>query len=337
MGAFTSLPIQQVGTAAATAELPFGCVINPKGLHFSKNVVFNGQAQDQDQAWIFEFGALFGTAKQPGNGIISPNQISIGGDVVDTTTLGNGNLIGFSVSHAVSAGHTGGREALQGFLQVVGSPALAAGGAGYVGAQGQLRINCNLGGIAGVYANYKGGVFGGNSNVFAQTGATFLNLINGHEFDITLPIGASSADKYGVSVVHGASDAVRGTYDDAAISINDQDAAAGVTAVGWLRGISFGSYAHKWAFAADSTLIGAQLRQTGPASPCIALWGIDFSAVAFQAGGGFLNSTGFSVDPSGNLTAASARINQALSVGAKAQARFFPMNINGTVVNVLTD
>ena len=36
-----------------------------------------------------------------------------------------------------------------------------------------------------------------------------------------------------------------------------------------------------------------------------ALYGIDFSAVTFASGGAFLKSTGFLVDPSGNVTAVS--------------------------------
>ena len=48
-------------------------------------------------------------------------------------------------------------------------------------------------------------------------------------------------------------------------------------------------------------LNGTSTLITAPTSN--ALWGVDFSAVTFQLGGGFLRSNGFFVDPSGDVSA----------------------------------
>lgn len=240
--------------------------------------------------------SITGAPTTPGNGQISPFNLYISGDSVDTVTNGNGNLIGFSFLHAASAGFTGGRTAIQGYLAITGTPT-SVNGSGMTGVTALTRVSANMTGTTGAYTNYKGDTFGGNSNVFATSGATFLKTLNGHEFDTTIPTGASAADHFGTSIVKGASHAVRGTYDDSAISLNDQD---GPT-VGWLYGVSFGGYAHHWPFAADSTLIGAQLRQSGGVETDTALNGVDFRNVSFQSGGFAFASTGYTVDPSGNV------------------------------------
>lgn len=262
------------------------------GLSLTNNRIYAGTSSPSN-SFIFSKGSISGTASPASNGIASPFNLFVSGDSVDTN--GTGSLIGFSIEHAVSANHTGGREASQSYLAIVGSPSVAAGGAGYVGGAALTRVSANLGGTSGAYTTYKGSTFAANANIYLTSGATFLNLVNGEEFDITVPAGDSTADKYGISVVHGINDAVRGTYDDSAISINDQDGAS----AGWHYGISFGSYAHQWAFQNDSTLIGAQIRQVGPSSPSVALNGVDFRNVTF--GGYAFASKGFAVDPSGNI------------------------------------
>jgi hypothetical protein len=248
--------------------------------------------------------SITGLATTPANGQISPFNLYISGDSVDTTTSGNGNLVAFSMLEAASAGYTGGRTAIQGYTAIVGTPT-SVNGSGMTGVTALTRVSANMTGVTGAYTNYKGDTFGGNSNVFATSGATFLKTLNAHEFDTTIPTGASAADHFGISIVKGASDALRGAYDDTAISVNDQD---GPT-VGWLYGISFGGYAHHWPFAADSTLIGAQLRQSGGVETDTALNGVDFRNVSFQSGGFAFASTGYSVNPSG----AESALNLALT------------------------
>ncbi len=246
------------------------------------NRIFAG-TNNATNSWIFQGGGgLSGTVSVPADGQVSPYHLFIQTDTVDTTTSGTGSLTGLSMTARATSGFTGIRQAIQGYQSVTGVPGAGSVYTAAVGVTGLTRIAANLGGATGVYTNYKGSGFGGNSNAYTTSGATFLNLINSHEFDVSLVSGASAADKYGISIVKGALDAVRGTYDDTAVSISDQ---AGASAT-WETGIKFGSYAHTWAFGADSTLIKAQQRTLpSPDSP-IALYGVDFSAVTFTAGGG---------------------------------------------------
>jgi hypothetical protein len=271
----------------------------PKGLQFTNSIVYSG-AGSINQQWLSVNGlSLTGTATQlASDAILAPFHIYVGGDSVDTTTNGNGNLNVFYVGHATSAGSTGGRTVIQGAENIVGTPTTLSA-AGYVAVGGITRVSANLGGTTGAYANYKGTAFGGGFDIYTTSGATFVSLVNSQENDVTLAGGTSAAEKHGLTVVLGSNDAVRAVYDDNGIQFGAQDNAS---AVGWKTGIMFGAYAHQWAFATDSTLIGAQVRTAGTASPSVALNGVDFSAVTFQSGGCSFKSTGYCVDPSGNVS-----------------------------------
>jgi hypothetical protein len=290
-GTLTSANIS--ATSATTSGL---AITGPFTL--SGNRTYTGTSSAAN-SYIYLDGSISGTAAPASDGIISPFNLDIAGDTVNTN--GTGSLIGLSILDAPGAGHAGARIASQSYLAIVGTPSVTPSTGGYVGAAALTRVSANLDGTSGAYGNYKGSTFAANANIYLTSGATFLNLVNAEEFDVGIPSGDSTADKYGISIVQSSSDAVRGTYDDAAISINDQDGASD----GWHYGISFGSYAHQWAFATDSTLIGAQIRQVGGSSPSVALNGVDFRNVTFQPGGYAFASNGFSVDPSGNLTATS--------------------------------
>ena len=273
----------------------------PKPLNYSNNITMTAPFVVGNTWLNIDGNAIFGTAGTPADGNISPFRIYIGGDSVDTTTSGNGVLTAFAVTHATSGGSTGYRTAIQGSENIVGTP---VGNNNYVGVLGITRGSANLNGTAGSYNNSQGGAFGMNSNVFLTSGATFVAVLTSLEADVAIQTGASAAEKHGLAVVITNPDVSRALYDDSAVEFDNQDG----TSTTWKYGISFGAYAHKWAFGTDSTLIGAQQRQVGPGSPDspVALWGIDFSKVTFQAGGGFLKSTGFTVDPSGKVNLASA-------------------------------
>ena len=278
------------------------------GLALSGNELYAGTSSPSNSLMYMDGTALFGTASAAPDEIISPFNLYISGDAVNTGATGN--LIDFSVNAAASANHTGGREAIQGQLSIVGTPATPPGQAGYISGSFVTRDSANLTGTSGAYGNYAGGVFAMGGNVYLTPGATDISLVNAQENDVTTPVGASAAEKHGLTIVEGSNDANRGVYDDLAIEFANQDGAS----VGWQYGISFGGYAHQWAFATDSTLIGAQIRQAGPASPSVALNGVDFRNVTFTSGGHAFASNGFSVDPSGDLTAANLTATGTITV-----------------------
>jgi hypothetical protein len=253
-------------------------------------------------AGTFIYGTV--TAAQP-TGTIGPWSFYISGDQVDTqTNFGTGSsLTAFSVELATSTGYTGGRTAFGSYLVTAGVQGGVASSAGNVSATFLHQVNGSFGGTSG-YGNGAGGVFGTNCNIYATTAATYLNLINCEEFDVSLPTGASADAKYSQTIVLGPNDAVQGLYDDAGIDFNE----VGGTTGKWKNGILFGSNIQAWPFSSTSTLIGATYRTQGcGGSLCpgsvVALNGADFSAVTFQSGGCSFKSTGFCVDPSGNITA----------------------------------
>jgi hypothetical protein len=265
----------------------------PSGINFTSNINY-GAASGPSNSWLYSQTNISGTPTSGIDGIVSPLHFIIPSD----TATFSGQINGLSVKIQPATNHTGFRTALLGYVQINGTPGTEpANNMQYVGIQGYTASGVNLGGTTGVFGNYKGALFGGNSNIFTASGATFLSLTTSWEFDTSLVTGSSAARKHGFILVQGGNDAVRGTFEDSAIEIASQ--AASTT---WLVGLEFGSYSSQWAFGADSTLIGATQRVLpSPDSP-IALWGIDFSKVTFQAGGGFLKSTGFLVNPSGNVT-----------------------------------
>lgn len=252
-------------------------------LTFPNGIVYSGSYNTTTQEWLTVSGnSLTGTAStSASDGLDAPLHVYVGNDTVDTTTSGPGNLNILAVNHATAAGSTGGRTTILGSENIVGTPTTLSA-AGYVGVGAQTRVSANMGGSTGAYANYKGNTFGGNSNVFTTSGATFIGLVNAHEFDVTLATGSSAAEKHGITVVQGANDAVNAAYDGAAFQFAAQD---GATAK-WPIGIDFGGgYAHQTSFDANSTFIGATPRTVGTASPRLGLYGIDWTNVTFTTGG----------------------------------------------------
>jgi hypothetical protein len=313
----------QDSAAATSVSMPVGVV-------FSNNAVLASPFTTA-QGWLNINGkSLSGTAGTPGDGNISPFRIYIGGDTVDTTTSGNGVLDTLAVTHAASAGHTGFRTAIQGSENVVGTP--ASGGPNYVGVLGITRGSANLNGTTGAYTNYAGGIFGMNANAYLTSGATFITSLVGFEADVTLQIGSSVAEKHGITIILGAADVGRATYDDSALEFDNQEG----TSTTWKYGISFGSYGHKWAFGTDSTLIGAQQRQAPSTDSPIALNGVDFTAVAFQSGGCAFKSSGFCITPSGGVQVSGTTAPANGMYLATAGVVSIAANSTGTVLNVGT-
>ncbi len=275
------------------------------------NIVYSGPWSVL-QTWLNIPGlTLSGTATQPSDGQLSPLHLYIGSDTVNTTLNGNGALYGLSIEHASSGGAlTGNRSAFQAYEVVNGKPTV--GGGQFNASISLLGISTNLNGATGVFTNYNGSATAGNSNVFSASGATFLSVLSAHEFDIALVAGASAARKIGIFVVQTSNDAVRGAYEDAAIEISSQ-----ANSTTWTNGILFGGYGEQWPFGTDSTLIGVMAQVLPAPGTPVAKIGIDFSGVTFTAGAGngAFKSTGFLVDPSGNITGIAATLTGALTYG----------------------
>jgi hypothetical protein len=247
-------------------------------LHLTTNKVFSG-ANSATQSWFWANSlGMSGTLTPATSGLISPFSISVSSDSVDASAAADG-MIGFSVRMATSANHVNKRIGMQTWQIASGLP-LNSENTSYAGSITLCSATINLGGTTGAATNYKGNIFAGNSNAYLGSSVTFLRLINAHEFDTTVPTGASVASKFGISIVKGSDDAVRGTFQDAAIAIADQDGAGT-----WSMGLQFGMYSSEWAFGTDSTLIGVMPRVIPSSETQTANYGVDWTGITFTAGG----------------------------------------------------
>jgi filamentous hemagglutinin len=318
-GSANSLLYDTGGTLAETSKPQVnGISVNTQTLNPGANA-FNAST-----AGLYMGGAgggvtLTGQANTPsgGDNQITPFEFWIAGDTMDVTTLPTQKWATWlSVNGSLSTGSTGGRNAIQGRISLDGIPSTLS--VGYTGVTGIASVNTNLTGTASCLTSYTsacaGSAYGGNFNAFTNSNGTYLNILNGAEFDVA-NTGGSTASKFGLSVVLTGKDTTRGIYDDSAIDINAQNS---VTSTGtFLHGLTFGAYGTQWPFGTDSTLIYAQSRQHGASSPAVANWGIDLSSVTFTSG--FLNSTGYSVDGSGNQTANSSTLTTGLTNNGRDQ------------------
>lgn len=317
----------QNGTATVGPASALGMVSGP--INLSNDIIYSG-ASSSSNSWFSVTGrTLSGTATAGANGQISPFQLSIGADTVNASAS-PGYLSGLFVQDAPAAGFLGGRASIQGKVVVVGTPGGPPGSAGLVGVFGLGIVRANQTGVTGAYGNYAGSVFGGNSQVIGQNGATFLEILNGHEFDASCEVGCSTAELHAATFVRTKDAAVRAIYDDGALAIGMQDGASST----WQYGLEFGSYAHPWPIGPDGTLIYAWARQVGGSSPSVALNGVDFSNVTFQAGGCAYKSPGFCVDPAGQINIPTM-INAANDAAAAAAGvAIGQLYRNGSIVQI---
>ena len=215
----------------------------------------------------------------------------------DQAAAPNGWINDFNVTCTMGGGNFAGiRDCLASGVAVVGSAnASDTSSRNYVSNIATAYATVNDGGTAGPYAAL-GSITGYNANVrlatSASTAATFWNVLQAQENDVTMMSGTSAASLYGLSIDQVGGHAVQGTYDDTGLVFSNT-----VGAIGWRCGICFGNSYAAWPMAATgATLIGAVAAtraNTGQAMP--AQNGIDFRAVTFN--GYALATPGFTVGP----------------------------------------
>jgi hypothetical protein len=173
----------------------------------------------------------------------------------------------------------------------------------FTGVTVRAQGNYNEGGTSGTPSGH---MYAMNPQVFlgcnsgssgTQPCATYWDLVNVSEFDITVPTNTSTANKFGISIVQTTGDAVQGSRTDAAIDLSN---ASGTP--GWNIGLSFGGYEGNWPIASGGTLIGCY-PHANTGSCGTSAYGIDFSNVVLTSY--FLRgpSSSFTVDGSGNVVA----------------------------------
>lgn len=239
------------------------------------------------------------------SGLGDYNLIAIDNDNVDPTTgSGPKGTTGLRVGHTLVGGK-GGRVALSAGLFITGAFASDATGSGAFQTAGGFRAaaSASAGGTAGL-GNQRGNLFSINPIVELKSGAgLYWQSITGGEITLKVEAGTGVNYKVGWQVIQATGDVVAGNsgYD---IGYNLANATQGAAPIGWDVGYAFGCPWGWWPMKATGTMIGTGGPGLAGGPAYEAAYGMDFSAVAFS--GGFLKSTGFLVDGSGNTTVASA-------------------------------
>lgn len=269
------------------------------GLAFSGTKSFSG-ANSADNSWVWmDTGSVItGNANSPSpTGATAPIQFFVNDNV--NTNSGDGELSFLSVTLAPAIHYTGNRNAIRGYVTVVGAPDTGSptDNTNAVGVLGLGHAGANMGGTAGgSITAYRGQVFGGNFNAFSDVAATALAELCGAEVNVQAAAATNPARKIALSLVNGAADADSGDFEDALLQLASQDGA-----IAMQNGIMFGGYSVQFPHDTNSTLIGAVARVAPSAGSPAAMWGVDFNAVTFNASGGFLRGPGFLVGPTGSL------------------------------------
>lgn len=172
----------------------------------------------------------------------------------------------------------------------------------YTGIFANVFADSNDGGLGP--SSYKGSFFAIGGIVEALAPATYIDSAIGAELDVKVDAGASLDKKVGLQILSGTGgppfDAVHGATRDAGIMIG----ATTSNDVGYNFGIVFGVPGAGWPIPATGTIIGTY----ASVNSSVALNGVDFSGVTFQAGGCAFKSTSFCVGGSGVLAIAGSRI-----------------------------
>jgi hypothetical protein len=194
---------------------------------------------------------------------------------------------------------TGGRSA----LNVISTFSAASGNylipkqGSYTGIGGTVYVNSNDGGTSG---SPFGQWYGSNFAVVAGSALTYGDVIMAEEADIACN-GCGAAIKNGILIEQTSTDTTQGSQFDAGLAFGSASLPASGPNPGWQTVISFGTTGGYSAVAPTGTLIAGTKHVSGAnmaAGTGIDLTEFNFSGNAFQ-------STGFSVDSAGNLTAAS--------------------------------
>lgn len=234
-------------------------------------------------------------------------------NIFDTSTnsTASGGNSGIEINYNI----TGGKGYKTGLLVVASLNAPTtnlANNAFYTGVFAQFYANSGDGGTGTTVALSKGDCYGVAGICVAQAGATNLAFV-GNEFDATMIAGSSAAIKSIVAVVGGGlggtQDNVSGTVHDSMVSCTtDSD-----TNVKYLFGISMGRQDSYWPIKSTGTLFGTSTPISGSMT---AAYGIDLLAVTFS--GAAFRSIGFSVSPTGAVTAGGATASASTAMGLPA-------------------
>ena len=235
---------------------------------FPATKVFSG-ALSTGNAQIYQTTTWTGT--NSGTDITAFNHIYVNDRTNSGLGAGQGSF-GLYIGHVIdSSAKVGTASALQvvfGVNAQSGNVAAGVTGINYTAATFTAIASVNDGGTALVPA---GAIFGINGVAQITTG--FWQGVVGAEIDV-LVLGGTVQDKIGLQITLTSADAVFGTRDDVAFSLNNQ--AAPSNTFGWKYGLQFGRFGGYFPVRPAGTLIGA-----APGAGVTVAHGIDWTGIAF--------------------------------------------------------
>src|SRR6185312_7518021 len=136
-GAVSAVSLSNRGTGYAVNDTLSAAI--PGGSGFSVPVSVVSAQSGSSNSWLSELSRTISGSVYINNspGTISPNELYIGADTVDTNNQG---LHIVDIEDAPTTGFTGGRIGVHGFITVQGVPA-STPGSGLTGVQGNTTIN----------------------------------------------------------------------------------------------------------------------------------------------------------------------------------------------------
>lgn len=224
----------------------------------------------------------------------------------DQGTVGTGQFsVGWQFVHSFGNG-TGNREAVNIVLSQ-DAPTTGTVNGQFVGLQTQVLANTGDGGTVGAEKGFYYSL-GGYSKIVG-TNTPHVIQVNTQENDMEVQSGATTLEKYGYKITQTSADAVQGSANDAAyVAVNQTGA------IGWKNFLQLGDgVAGRQPLASNGTVLAVKSAQT-------LLGGIDLATnVTFSGAGNFaFKSPGFTVDGSGNLSAANFQLTNGCSTAVNA-------------------
>lgn len=234
----------------------------------------------------------------------------------DTVASGSHGGSALFINHVAGGSTmTGDRNALDVAINLTQTSG-NGGGTALAAMRGTATGSANDGGNSLTGPGVKGAVFGANTVAHLGPSATFFSAVNSIESDVYAEAGSSVYDKIGIHIVEVVGDAVHGTRDDVAFSINNQGLPGSGSGIGWNYGIQFGRFGGHWPIASTGTLIGAATNAADPGGSMTAAYGIDWRGVIFSTQ--VIAALHFSLAQSGNFMTDGTVSATGFSVGVTA-------------------
>lgn len=254
------------------------------------NATTTGFSSTNQALWLV--GNLSSTGTGP-YGIISVNDIS------SNTTEGTA-CVALWVSHNINTGAAAGNRSS--FTPIMTKNVALAGTNKnlkfYTPHFSQFYIKAGDGGSAG---NYMGDHYGGASIIQAESGATWLETIQGYEIDVSVQTGANVKYKSGLLLAGVNADSQHGDVWEAFLAFTRD----GTSTATWNRCIDLFYPQGQWAFNSTTTILGSS--QAGGAIG----YGVDFSNLSITTSA--FKSPGFNVNGTGIINSSTI-----YSIGAAA-------------------